>query len=50
MSTFLAMFLPILGFILMPILMPLIGWAAGTVKDRIVGFGPPSSTAPADAA
>lgn len=37
MDKFLAMYLPILALQLSPALMPLIGWAAGTLKDRIAG-------------
>lgn len=37
MDKFLAMYLPILALQLSPALMPLVAWAVGTLKDRIVG-------------
>lgn len=36
MADFLAFFLPMLAFQLMPVLLPLIGWAVGTAKDAIM--------------
>lgn len=38
MDKFLPMFLPIVAFQLFPVLLPLIAWAVGTVKDRIVAL------------
>ena len=40
MQNFLGVFLPMLAFQLSPVLMPLIGWAAGTLKDAITGSRP----------
>lgn len=54
MLKFLQMFLPLVALQLSPVLMPLIGWTIGTVKDRIVGFStirsaePPHALTPPD--
>lgn len=40
MQDFLAFFLPMLALQLSPVLMPLIGWTVGTLKDAITDSGP----------
>ncbi|WP_034274504.1 hypothetical protein [Haloechinothrix halophila] len=37
MAEFLRFFLPLVALLLSPVLMPLVGWLAGTLKDVIVG-------------